>query len=69
MKNAVIYYAIIALGVVALAIGGYYLALSVHPFHAIRAYGGLGAGVLLLIVGVVGMVMGRSKAVAKATER
>ena len=61
MKNSVIYYAVIALGVVALAIGVYYLALSVHPFHYMRAYGGLGAGVLLLIIGVVGMVMGRSK--------
>ena len=62
MKNAVIYYAVIALGVVALAIGTYYF---VNPPHAIRAYTALGAGVLLLIIGIAGMVMGRSKAVAK----
>jgi uncharacterized membrane protein HdeD (DUF308 family) len=62
MKNAVIYYAVIALGVVALAIGTYYF---LNPPHAIRAYTALGAGVLLLIIGIAGMVMGRSKAVAK----
>ena len=64
MKNSVIYYAVIALGIVALAIGVYYLAL-VHPMHTVRAYGGLGVGILLLIIGVAGMMMGRSKAVAK----
>ncbi len=62
MKNAVIYYAVIALGVVALAIGVYYF---LNPPHVIRAYTALGVGVVLLIVGIAGMVMGRSKAVAK----
>jgi len=37
----------------------------VHPFHSLRAYGGLGAGVLLLIVGIAGMFMARPKATAK----
>jgi len=62
MKNAVIYYAVIALGVIALAVSAYYF---LNPPHAIRAYTALGAGVLLLIIGIAGMVMGRSKAVAK----
>ncbi len=43
MKNAVIYYAVVALGVVALAIGVYYF---LNPPHAIRAYTALGVGVV-----------------------
>ena len=62
MKNAAIYYGVIALGVIALLVGLYYTFISVNPFHTARAYGGLGAGVLLLIIGIVGMVMARPKA-------
>jgi hypothetical protein len=62
MKNPAIFYAVIALGVIALAAGGYFLMGGAHPA---RAYAGLGGGVLLLIVGVVGMFMARSKATAK----
>jgi len=62
MKNAAIYYGVIALGIIGLLVGLYYLFISVHPFHSVRAYGGLGAGVLLLIIGIVGMVMARPKA-------
>jgi hypothetical protein len=63
MKNAVIYYVVIALGVLALAVSAYYFFLNTP--HAVRAFTALGAGVLLLIIGIAGMVMGRSKAVAK----
>lgn len=64
MKNPAIFYAVIALGVIALAVGVYYLtgAAGTHPF---RADVGLGAGAVLLIVGVVGLFMARAKAVAK----
>jgi hypothetical protein len=65
MKNPAIFYGVIAVGVIVLLVGMYYIALSVHPFHPLRAYGGLGVGVLLLIIGIVGMIMARQKAVAK----
>ncbi len=55
----------IAVGVIALLVGVYYMALSVHPFQPLRAYSGLGVGVLLLIIGIVGMIMARPKAVAR----
>ena len=62
MKNPLIYYAVIALGVIALAVGVYYLALATHPFHTVRAYGGLGGGIVLIAIGIVGMVMARPRA-------
>ena len=64
MKNPAIFYVVIALGVIAIAVGIYYVtgAGGVHPF---RADVGLGAGVVLLIVGVVGIFMARARAVAK----
>ena len=63
-QNPAIYYGVIALGVIALLVGMYYVILE-HPFHYLRAYGALGAGVVLVIAGIVGMVMNRPKAVAK----
>ena len=65
MKNPAIFYGVIAVGVIALLVGLYYMFIAVHPFHALRAYGGLGAGVLLLIIGIAGMVMARPKAGAR----
>ena len=66
MRNSAIYYGVIAVGVIALLVGLYYMFIAVHPtFHSVRAYGGLGAGVLLLIIGIAGMVMARPKASAK----
>jgi len=62
MKNTAVLYAAIVLGVIGLALGVYYLTTGVHPF---RAFVGLGVGALLLIGGVVGMFMGRSKAVSR----
>ena len=64
MKNAVIYYAAIALGVIALIVGILYITGILGVHHA-RGYAGLGVGVLLIIVGVVGMVVSKPKAVAK----
>ena len=62
MKNPAIFYAVMALGVIALAVGVYYLTGGQHPA---RAYTGLGVGAVLLIAGVAGMFMTRSKAIAK----
>lgn len=58
MKNPVIYYVVIALGVVALAVGVYYLTKGGHP---VREYAALGAGAVLLIAGIAGMFMTRSR--------
>ena len=65
MKNSVIYYVVIAVGVIALLVGLYYTFISVNPFHTLRAYGGLGGGIILLIIGIAGMVVGRPKTAAK----
>ena len=62
MKNPAIFYAAIVIGIVALAIGIYYQVGGAHPARAIA---GLAVGAVLLIAGVVGMFMGRSKAVVK----
>ncbi len=64
MKNSAIYYVAIALGVIALAVGVYYVS-GAAGAHPTRAYVGLGVGALLVIGGVVGMFMARAKAVAK----
>jgi heme A synthase len=62
MKNPVIFYAAIVLGVVGLAAGVYFL---VSGGHHTLPYAALGAGAILLIGGVVGMFMARSNAAAK----
>jgi cytochrome c biogenesis protein CcdA len=65
LKNPVVFYAVIALGVIALIVGGIFLPGGHHPF---RAYVGLGAGVVLIIAGIVGMFVLKPKANATATE-
>ena len=62
MKNPAIFYAVIVIGIVALAIGIYY---EVNGGHPARAIAGLAVGAVLLIAGIVGMFMARSRAVAK----
>jgi hypothetical protein len=64
MKNPAIFYGVIALGIIALAVGVYYLT-GTGGLHPARAYAGIGVGILLLIGGVVGMFMARPKAAAK----
>ena len=59
MKNPVLYYGVIALGVIALAVGIVYLTGSLGP-HQIRGIVGLVVGVILLIAGVAGMFMTRT---------
>ncbi len=62
MKNSTIFYAAIIIGIVALAVGIYY---QVGGGHPARAIAGLAVGAVLLVVGIVGMFMARSKAVVK----
>jgi hypothetical protein len=62
MKNPAIFYAAIVIGIVGLAIGLYYQFSGAHPARAIA---GLVVGAILLIAGLVGMFMTRSKAVAR----
>ncbi|MDQ2714413.1 MAG: hypothetical protein M3Z08_05855 [Chloroflexota bacterium] len=58
MKNPVVFYVIIAIGVIGLAAGAYFMAVGHHP---LRAEVGLGVGAVLLIAGIVGMFMTRSR--------
>jgi hypothetical protein len=62
MKNPAIFYAAIVIGIIGLAVGVYYQVGGAHPARAIA---GLVVGAVLLIVGVVGMFMTRSKATAR----
>lgn len=49
----------LVLGVVAIIGGIFYLANIMLGYHPTRGYVALGAGIVLLIVGVAGFVMGR----------
>jgi hypothetical protein len=62
MKNPIVSYVVIAVGVVALALGIYFL---VGGHHTLRAYGGLGLGVLLIIAGIVAFFALKPKVEAK----
>lgn len=66
MKNPMIYYAVIALGVIALVVGGYLFATATkaNPHH-LSSYAALGVGAVLLIAGVVGMFVMKPKAAVK----
>src|SRR4051794_33917109 len=65
MKNPVIYYGVIVLGVIALVIGILYMAGS-FGVHPARGIAGIVVGAVLLVVGIVGIFMARSSnAVAK----
>jgi len=66
MKNPIIYYAVIALGIIALAVGAYLFvsATKANPHH-ISSYAALGVGVVLLIAGVVGMFVTKPKTAVK----
>jgi hypothetical protein len=61
MKNPVIFYAAIVIGIVGLAVGVYYQVGGAHPA---RAVAGLIVGAVLVIAGAVGLFMTRSKATA-----
>jgi hypothetical protein len=63
MKNPMVYYAIIGLGVVALAVGGYLMATATaaSPHHT-TAPAALIIGAVLVIGGVVGWFVMKPKA-------
>jgi uncharacterized membrane protein HdeD (DUF308 family) len=64
MKN--LYYGLIALGIIALAAGAYlFLNASAATPHHLSKIAALAVGAILLIAGVIGLVMGRPKAIAK----
>jgi len=64
MRN--LYYGLIALGIIALAAGGYLFATAtaVNPHHTSKI-AAVAVGAILLVIGIVGMLMGRTKAIAK----
>jgi len=63
MKNSMVYYAVIGLGIIALAIGGYLLATATAAApHHLSSYGALGVGVVLVVAGVVGMFVVKPRA-------
>jgi hypothetical protein len=59
MRDLQLYVAAIVLGVIALIVGVLYVSGAVLGYHPTRGYAGLGAGVVLLIIGIVGMVIRR----------
>lgn len=62
MKNPVVSYVVIALGVIALALGAYFLAAG---HHTLRGYGGIGVGAVLIIAGIAAFFALKPKAEAK----
>lgn len=64
MKNPIISYAILVIGIIALAAG---IVLLKMGGHAKLPYGGIGVGVVLIIVGIVGALMA-AKANPKAAQ-
>ncbi len=60
MRAFQLYIGAIVLGVLAIVLGVLYLA-NVIGYHPTRAYAALGAGVILVIIGVVGMMVSRSR--------
>ncbi len=68
MKNNVVYYALIALGVVALAVGVYYLHFNPRP-HQLREMAAFAAGVVLIIAGIVGMFVIKPRISARAVAK
>lgn len=63
MKNPVLFYGVIVLGIIVLAVGVVYMtgSLGVHPARGIA---GIVVGAVLLVAGVVGMFMARAPKVA-----
>ncbi len=62
MKNPALFYAAIVIGIIVLAVGIYY---QVGGGHPTRAIAGLVVGAVLLVIGIVGIFMNRSRSVVK----
>jgi 1,4-dihydroxy-2-naphthoate octaprenyltransferase len=65
VKNPIVFYAAIALGVIAVIVGVLYTAGIIPGHHAARGYAGLGVGAVLVIAGLVGMFVLKPKAAIK----
>lgn len=61
MKNSQLCVGAIVLGVLALVVGVLYLTNTLLGYHPTRAYFAFGVGVILLLIGIVGMVVMRSR--------
>ena len=61
MRNSMLYVAAIVLGVLALLVGVFYEANILLGSHPTRGYAAIAVGAVLLIGGVVGIVVGRSR--------
>ena len=58
MRNPILYYIVILIGIIGLIVGLYYQSTGGHQ---LRATTGIVVGVILLIVGIVGIFMTRSR--------
>ena len=61
MTNPTIYYGAIVLGILAIIAGVMMLNNFVLGYHVKLGYGGIAVGVILVIIGIAGMVMARSR--------
>ena len=61
MKNPIVYYAVMAIGVIGLALGVYWTFISHHPTRGPVV---LALGAIILIAGVVGFFVMKPKATA-----
>ena len=68
MKNNIVYYALIALGIVALAVGVYYLHFNPRP-HQLREIAAFAAGAILIIAGIIGMFVIKPRITAGAAAK
>lgn len=58
LKNPVLSYIVIAVGVAAIAASLFFL---VQGEHRLRAYGGIGVGAVIIIIGIVALFMRKPK--------
>ena len=63
MKNSIVYYVVIGLGIIALAAGAYLMATATAAApHHLSSYGAIIIGAVLVIGGVVGMFVVKPRA-------
>lgn len=60
MRNATLYVVIMLIGVIALVVGVLYQ-VQAFGYHPARAIAGIAAGIILLIIGIAGMMVTRSR--------
>ncbi len=60
MRNATLYIVILVIGIIALVVGILYQVQALG-YHPTRAIAGIAAGVILLIIGIAGMMVTRSR--------